>query len=782
MRKKLLVLIFILAMVTVLLLALPTVADASSVDSPTYSNQAREMLSEYDKALYDQLFTKISALKNSDGVQYTRFNIDLTALGGAKYQWSASELPSLLSGTTVKDAFLAQFDFEKVLTALTHDMPLEMYWYNKTSTGGTKTLLSHDGSNITNYIVCMQATTMHQGTPYSDEYPTVTGVKTTYENTYENAIQFVRKYEGKSDFAKIKGYVEEICNLVSYDNTVGASTPYSDIWQPTYVFDGDKSTNVVCEGYSKAFQLLCNLSAFSDTTCYTVSGYTNSENPPTSTSGGHMWNIVKIDGLSYVVDVTNSEDGSVGQGDELILNAPDSGSYDTHYFFNAQGKLYYSYASWTKSLWGESLLTLSISDYTVPPVNFTLTSNEIDGCLVYNGEDITIGANVSSDIYYSLDDGNVDDYNWSISYYLDDNGKIGSTVSSIRDVGVYWIKVKATKYVDVTITGSATIKVRITPKPVTLSSLIVSQKTYDKSTSVTLVSAVLNGIVGSDDVRLSTQSTLSLPEANVGEYNFVYPTNLILEGTNKDNYTLAYKSSDVIPLSTPTTVAKRTINTSLPIFEYAIVDTTFEQFDFTVTGLYDGDVERGTIRWYDGSNDEIIDMTTSIIRGEVYTWKLIFDDTNFNSVTGTIEIYPDDELYKVTATTDGTTKGSVSCSRQNYLQGETVTVVATPKDGYAFDCWVVNGEEVSSDSTYTFTVASDVTVEAKFKIAPTTQSGGADDTALLNKVLDVLKILIPYLPYILIGGGVLGLIILILLYAKISKSAKRKKRLKNLNK
>ena len=64
---------------------------------------------------------------------------------------------------------------------------------------------------------------------------------------------------------------------MSYDqSSAGGGASYGDPWQLVYVFDGDPSTNVVCEGYAKAFQYLCDLTRFDgDVTCRTVSGTMN---------------------------------------------------------------------------------------------------------------------------------------------------------------------------------------------------------------------------------------------------------------------------------------------------------------------------------------------------------------------------------------------------------------------------------------------------------------------------------------------------------------------------
>ena len=71
------------------------------------------------------------------------------------------------------------------------------------------------------------------------------------------------KYQGRSDYEKLAAYCREICGLVSFDYAATANgVPYGDPWQLVNVFDGDPATNVVCEGYAKAFQYLCDLSEF----------------------------------------------------------------------------------------------------------------------------------------------------------------------------------------------------------------------------------------------------------------------------------------------------------------------------------------------------------------------------------------------------------------------------------------------------------------------------------------------------------------------------------------
>lgn len=77
----------------------------------------------------------------------------------------------------------------------------------------------------------------------------------------------------------------------------------------------------VCEGYARSMKLLCDLSGIE---CIIVTGE--------SISGGirepHAWNIVKIDGEYYHVDVTNDDGQVASDGSSILLydhfNLPDS--------------------------------------------------------------------------------------------------------------------------------------------------------------------------------------------------------------------------------------------------------------------------------------------------------------------------------------------------------------------------------------------------------------------------------------------------------------------------
>lgn len=96
-------------------------------------------------------------------------------------------------------------------------------------------------------------------------------------------------------------YVHDWLTSHNLYNTVAASTENYDIytsaiaWTPlSALFQGEKP---VCEGYSRAFKLICDEL---NIPCIIVGGWASDG----SKSEGHMWNYVEIDKKWYAVDVT----------------------------------------------------------------------------------------------------------------------------------------------------------------------------------------------------------------------------------------------------------------------------------------------------------------------------------------------------------------------------------------------------------------------------------------------------------------------------------------------
>lgn len=315
------------------------------------------VLNDNERAIYNQLKGKIESVAADGGS--TKFTLDVSSLN---ITWTGGE-----------DGYKAILNTSKIIDCLLVDCPYELYWYDKTVGAGWGIRYSQGST----YKLTSLTATLYVAQGYqSGNNTTVNASKVTAAKTAaDNAQAIVNKYAGKSDYEKLKGYKDEICALVDYNDDAADKDytgGYGDPWQIIYVFDEDSTTNVVCEGYAKAFQYLCDLSTFDNAVCYTVNGTMSGG----TGAGGHMWNIVTLDGENYLVDVTNCDEGTVGYPDDLFLKAA-SGSVDGGYTVHG---VKYAYDPDMISLYGSGILTLSDSDYD-PPAKVT----DLTATATYNG-------------------------------------------------------------------------------------------------------------------------------------------------------------------------------------------------------------------------------------------------------------------------------------------------------------------------------------------------------------------------------------------------------------
>ena len=63
--------------------------------------------------------------------------------------------------------------------------------------------------------------------------------------------------------------------------------------------------------------------------------------------------------------------------------------------------------------------------------------------------------------------------------------------------------------------------------------------------------------------------------------------------------------------------------------------------------------------------------------------------------------------YQINATSNDETMGTVTITpeKDSYVQGDEVTLTAKPNERYEFVNWTLNGEVVSMDAEYKFTVS-----------------------------------------------------------------------------
>lgn len=247
-----------------------------------------------------------------------------------------------------------------LLDALLADLPYDLYWFDKVAGVNLTVVEQYTGEINATFKFTVSA--VYQN---GDDLTVNTGLTGAASDTVDRAkavVDQVKAAGNSTDYDILKAYKNWICDNVSYDHDAAASNgsggfqENSDPWQVIYVFDGDTSTNVVCEGYSKAFQYLCDLTNWSgNVECYSVSG----ELRYTGGYGPHMWNIVKLEGAYYLVDVTNC-DTETGTEDNSLFLMGGKPKYGSYTFAGCT----FTYDDDTHALWDRTgVLTLSESRY-----------------------------------------------------------------------------------------------------------------------------------------------------------------------------------------------------------------------------------------------------------------------------------------------------------------------------------------------------------------------------------------------------------------------------------
>ncbi len=312
-------------------------------------------------------------LAGADLWLYRQLKEKITQVAGGGLDSSVFDLNAAGQGITCSGSSIQGVDVNKVVLLLLEDCPYELYWYDK----GKGFEISCSYSNLD-----LKVTTLRVRMYVSQDYavlsadgkqyyyfqpdPQKTGAAAAIAR---NALQVVAQYSALSDYEKLAAYRNYICGQVRYHQAAADNDgyPYGDPWQLIYVFDNDPGTNVVCEGYAKAFKYLCDLSSFNNQVeCYTVSGVNG---------GDHMWNLVRINGRSYIADVTNCDENTSGMYGGLFLAGASDSTEDGFTIeiprFELGGGRYaparrerYTYRNEMKGLFGADVLKLAPADFT----------------------------------------------------------------------------------------------------------------------------------------------------------------------------------------------------------------------------------------------------------------------------------------------------------------------------------------------------------------------------------------------------------------------------------
>ena len=283
------------------------------------------------------------------------------------YNTLKAEIEKIASGqrkdTNIKTTGVlgSQASADKVWHALLSDLPYELYWHDKVIGINYAYTLAADNTPFKDVTFSFAVAQEFRGKDM-----TTTNIPNV-PAAVQTARSVVAANASKTDHDKLQAYRQYICDQVSYNYAAARgeyANGYGNPWQLLWVFDGDSTTNVVCEGYAKSFKYLCDLTEESngwtgDVETINVTGTMGTEN--------HMWNIVRIGGGNYLVDVTNCDTGMKGYPQKLFLR----GAVGDGISYTVENTVY-TYGTETRTGFAAADLKLSGTDYT--PAATTLTA------------------------------------------------------------------------------------------------------------------------------------------------------------------------------------------------------------------------------------------------------------------------------------------------------------------------------------------------------------------------------------------------------------------------
>lgn len=483
----------------------------------TLSNWGEETdyLNEKERQVYDAL--KILCAEVADGKRTETNN-----------WWIPVGVTVPLEGRTEEEALLSLVDFYKVTVASYWGWGYELYWRD---TGAFPCEYFYDVSGDTLTLqglrVGVVVSVDYRAQP-DDLYhvnPEKTGAA---QKAVENARQIAASYEGKTDYEKLKGFLYTICDMVSYDWESLEADIYGDPWQLVYVFDGDPNTNVVCEGYAKAYQYLCDLAGIP---CYLMTGdvIVDDQGPGV----GHMWNNVILEGKTYLVDPTNCDSGNIGMPDQLFLRGAArnaDGSYDIYTFVNGwEYKVHYALEDYSEGggLMDQPAFLLSEEDY---PRTWEKAMRDLPEVVSYGDEFSQMLCGTTEAPYWSTS-------GCAVVY--------GNGWVAITGIGDFSITATLSDGSSYTVSGTAV------PRKMTPTVATAQNKTYDGSATVTVTDVPLEGIISEGEVAVDLSGvTGTLSGASAGHYDTLTLQGLKLTGRRADCYTI----DDTVQVSTDVTV------------------------------------------------------------------------------------------------------------------------------------------------------------------------------------------------------------------------------------
>lgn len=261
----------------------------SLFNTGSYTGSYEDQLDDTEQKFYDIILS--NATKESNTNDISNFNVILTGSvvdGKIVLDDKGTETLNNLGESLKKSAVAVCYDHPEYSWILTGGI------YFNFSYGGSGTEFTVKQVKIT---LCVPTFALDMSEMYSK-----------INSIVSEASSYTTRYD------KLKFFHDKICELTTYNTEASkissGSAPKELLyaWSPYGTFTGQ---SVVCEGYARAFKMLCDAA---NIPCALISG---------DGGGAHMWNAVQMnDGNWYGVDVTwDDQDKTVGTIDYFFIKS-----------------------------------------------------------------------------------------------------------------------------------------------------------------------------------------------------------------------------------------------------------------------------------------------------------------------------------------------------------------------------------------------------------------------------------------------------------------------------
>ena len=557
------------------------------------ADYGKKQLSGNDLKIYEILKTKIADIAK-DGGKTNEIAITAAQLGLgtslSDFGLTGNEGDNAILNA-IKDKY--PIDHSAIISCLLVDCPYELFWYDKTGksnigSDGKETAFtmgtSYGYNGTTVSLTWTFSFTVAPEYRASDADPYQATAELSTVNTAIGNAKSIASSAVGDDYSKMLTFKNAICNAVDYNHdALQEGTASGNPWQLIWVFDNDANTKVVCEGYSKAFQYLCDLAGL---TCYTVTGTMAGG----TGEGPHMWNIVTINNANYLVDVTNCDDGTIGAPDKLFLagGTPQASWQDPS--VPAKYVIYgvtYTFDSDMLTNYSQNLgiFTLSTTDYPrTTPLGGTV---EITGTTKY-GETLTADTSKVTD----PDNKGIADTDLKYQWYRAGAAITGATNSTYtaakEDVGkALTVAVSTEDYSAVT---SAPVTIGKAAPTLTVDKTSLALKTGATGT----FTVTLNGVVGESDPLTPSVVSKNNTVASVtgpASGNTYTVTAGSAEGNTEITVSFGNSYYETVTKTVGVNVTTRTVTTvvlkNAPHKQEYVYGETFDPTGLSVTVTYD---------------------------------------------------------------------------------------------------------------------------------------------------------------------------------------------------